>query len=100
MLPFDCRGVLPVLKPFPTEGHGEVWSGEPDGAYFKVGGGYAQVIVVGVMHFAPGDYLDALNDLLEERFEHYYSTFLDPPEGPQRNVVLRRGFINLMFRKP
>lgn len=97
MLPFDCRGVLPVLKPMSVVG---LCSTDADGAYFKIGGGYAQIIVVGVMHFTPGDYLDALNDLLEERFEHYYSTFLDPPEGPQRNVVLRRGFINLMFRKP
>lgn len=97
MLPFDIQGVLPHLTPWPILG---VKANDPDGAYFQVREGYAQIVIVGVMHFTPGDYIDALNDLLDERFEAYYNAFLDPPANKeQQPMVLRRGFISLMVKK-
>lgn len=88
-------GVLPKLTEQPLSGVGSL---TPDGAYYKTLGDYAQVIVIGPMHFSPSSYLEAINDLLDERFEHYHNAFLDPVTS--KNVVLQRGFISLHFKKP
>jgi hypothetical protein len=91
-------GVIPVLVPQPPMGVGSLTM---DGAYFKANtDGFAQVIVVGVMHFSPGDYLDALNDLLGESYKPYLNTFLDPPEPRDlQPAAIRRGYVSLFFKK-
>lgn len=71
----------------------------PDGAYYKVLDDYAQVIIIGPMHFTPADYLEAINELFDERFEVYHNTFLDPV-GVTKKAVLQRGFVSLHFKKP
>lgn len=73
---------------------------DPDGAYYKVRENYAQVIIIGPMPFSPSAYLEALNHLLDEDFEHYYNTFLDAPtEKASAQRVLQRGFVSLHFKK-
>jgi hypothetical protein len=90
-------GIVPVLKPMPRDGvHHDV----PDGAYFSVRGDDAQIVLVGPAYFSPGDYQDALNDLLGQDFEIERNSFLDPPEA--RELVkpsLRRGFVAIWLRK-
>lgn len=90
-------GVLPVISPK----DGDITSKHEDGAFFAVNGDHAQIIVVGPMHFTPGQYLEALNELLEERFEHHYNAFMTVPHILElQNTVLSRGYIDLRFRKP
>lgn len=92
----NMGGVLPVL----TLRTKEVYQSMPDGAYYSVMGHQAQIIVVGPMHFTPGQYLDALNDLVSDSFDHDYNAFMIPPNTIEKQkIILRRGFIDLRFRK-
>jgi len=84
---------LPVLKKMPVEG---VCLRNVDGAYYRVNGEHAQVVVIGPMHFTPGEYLDALNELEDDSFRLYHSAFMGTPNLDIRELVLRRGFVNLM----
>lgn len=92
----EDHSVLPVL----TLNDRGIQSTTPDGAYYMVMGEKAQIVVVGPMHFTPGQYLEALNTLMDEGFEHDCNSFLVPPSNTERqNVVLHRGFVDLRFRK-
>jgi hypothetical protein len=91
------QGVLPVLTLNTKDVHPRM----PDGAYYRVIADQAQIIVVGPMHFTPGQYLDALNDLLDERYDHDFNSFMKIPHRRElQEAVLRRGFVDLRFRKP
>jgi hypothetical protein len=84
---------LPVLQEMPREG---VCLRNLDGAYYRISGEHAQVVVIGPMHFTPGEYLDALNELTEDYFRLYHSDFMGTPNQDIHELVLRRGFVNLM----
>lgn len=92
------HAILPVLIPNVSQ---DVKSTDADGAYYLVRCDEAQIIIIGPMHFTPGQYLEALNELLEERFEHHYNAFMTMPNDLQvQTRVLSRGFVELRFRKP
>lgn len=93
---------LPVLLPVPDC---LIYVAIPDGAYYQIGcdnaPNEAQVMVVGVMHFTPGEYIDALKDVTSGDYVHVSSEFMGTdylaPELKKR--VLNRGFVSLIARK-
>jgi hypothetical protein len=92
----DEQGILPKL----TLRERDVYAWMPEGAYYSVLGDKAQIIVVGPMHFSPGDYLAALNDLLDSHYEHEFNSFMEVPhDKAKQETVLSRGFVDLRFRK-
>ncbi len=91
----ECAA-LPVLIEMPKAG---VCASAMDGAYYRTIGECAQIVVVGPMHFTPGEYVVALGELLDDEFILYHNDFLGTPNIELRDVVLRRGFANLMARR-
>ena len=73
----------------------------PDGAYFKVEGHKAQiVVVVGRMHFAPVEYQNPLRYETDKWFCLESAAFLlGPPGDPRKSVdvLLLRGVVSMMF---
>jgi hypothetical protein len=90
---------LPVLNHLPEPDM--VCSITPDGAYFRTRGEEAQIIVVGPMHFSPGSYVEALNELNDDSYVLYRNSFLgtDLAAEAARHVILQRGFVNLLARR-
>lgn len=88
----------PVLHPMPDDG---VLVSTVDGAYYVTRDDAAQIVVVGAMHFTPGDYFRALNECLDTHFEISHSDFLrtDFVSREMRVSILDRGFISLIGRR-
>jgi len=85
----------PVISPMLEQG---INANDSDGAYYVISGDYVQVVIVGAMHFTPGEYMRALNDLVETHFELHTSSFMMcGNENAKR--VLDRGFVSLIGRK-
>lgn len=70
-----------------------------DGAYYTLRGDFAQVVVVGVMHFTPGEFIEALNDLVDSHYTIFSCAFMDHTDPAQNRETLSRGFVNIMARK-
>lgn len=85
---------LPVIVPMEQV----IVANDPDGAYYVVQGDHAQVIIVGAMYFTPGQYIEALGELLDTHYVLRSSQFLVVPET-QRQLVLDRGFVSLIASK-
>jgi hypothetical protein len=85
----------PVIVPMHEQG---VFARDEDGAYYVVQGNYAQVIVIGPMHFAPGAYVEALSELLDTHYVLTHSEFLSATQDVKR-TVLDRGFVSLIASK-
>ena len=87
----------PVLLPYPDV---EMISTQTvDGAYYVAREDAAQVIVVGPMHFTPGDYFRALNELLDTHYDLHSSEFMSSRDKALHKVVLDRGFVSLIGRR-
>lgn len=90
---------LPVLNPYPeTE---MISTKTADGAYYVAREEAAQVIVVGPMHFTPGDYFQALNDLLDTHYDLCESMFMTTGIATEEvyQHVLKRGFVSLIGKR-
>lgn len=85
----------PVISPMPERG---ILASDPDGAHYVIKGDYVQIIVIGAMHFTPGDYMRALNDELDTHFELRSSEFMTFTNDIAK-TVLNRGFVSLIGRK-
>ena len=97
----DISASLPKLAPFPSN-YGEsdgVMLSSPDGAYYKIVGDQAQIIIVGPMHFTPAQYQNALRYETDKWFWIKSAEFLPgPPNDPAKcEGVLLRGVISLIF---
>lgn len=84
----------PVLTPMDQV----IVANGPDGAFYVVQGDHAQVIIVGAMYFTPGQYIEALGELLDTHYVLRSSQFMPPP-NTQRQLVLDRGFVSLIASK-
>lgn len=89
----------PVLRPYPHDG---AMVASPDGAYYLRDGDGVQIIVVGPMRFTPGEYQIALRDQVTfDLFDIESLEFMRPPHDPvEREIVMRRGFVSMIFRMP
>lgn len=70
-----------------------------DGAYYSIRGEHAQVVVVGVMHFTPGQFIEALSDLLNTHYEIVSCAFMGSTNPSKNREVFSRGFVNIMARE-
>lgn len=87
----------PVIVDMPASG---ITATMADGAYYVARNEAAQVVIIGAMHFTPGEYIDALNELADTHFELHESSFmLGRDKLPHDREVLRRGFVSLIAKK-
>ena len=73
-----------------------------DGAYWRLDGDVAQIIVVGPMQGSPLDYELALRYFLNEDWVIGSAEFMlssNKSNKSENYIALRRGIVNLMFRK-
>lgn len=88
---------LPVIQEM---SEGGIYLSMSDGAYYVMSEdhNFVQIVVVGAMHFTPGEYIAALNDLLDNHYQLSSSEFMTYVKEDAKKV-LERGFVSLVGKR-